>query len=246
MEWQEWGRRLTEVLGLKKSPVAVTYTDVAPAGASGEKKCRVCGGLQGAAQGAVIDLSAANSACPGGSTYLGLRQPPPEQGRTLREFLIHGEKLFSSPAAIYRTQALSKAKPPFGAAEHVIFWPLEKAELPPDVAVFLCNAWQAARLVNLAYYETGEPMECDPTGALCRAVITYPFVTGKVNVSFGDVTARRSEKQPEDELFVSLPFAHLRSVAASIDRCGAGTAKIEIPAAMRKLLAQSGGELPEV
>jgi uncharacterized protein (DUF169 family) len=114
------------------------------------------------------------------------------------------------------------------------------------LVVFLCNAWQAARLINLAYSETGMPTHCDPTGSLCRSAITYPLVTGKVNVTFGDVTARRTEKYPEDELIVSLPYIHLRSVVGSLDRCSAGMAKTEILPAMRWLMEESGGELPEL
>lgn len=245
MDWQAWSDGLTEVLALKKTPVAVTYTDSPPEGGS-VKKCRVCGAIMQASEGTVIDLTAENSACPGGSLYLGLAPQPPERARTLREFLIDGEKLFSCPTAIHRMTALSKVKPPLGLADHVVFSPLNQAALPPDVTVFLCNAWQAARLINLAWYETGIPMECDPTGALCRSVIAYPLVTGKVNVSFGDVTARRAERQPEDELFVSLPFADLRSVVWALDRSTAGTAKGEIPPAMRQVMQESGGELPEV
>jgi len=245
MEWQDWSKRLTEVLELKNTPVAVTYTDQAPAGAS-SRKARVCGAIHLAAGGQTIALTAENSACPGGSLYLGLRAQPPEQAKVLREFLIEGEKLFSCPAAIHRTNALAKVKPPLGAAEYVVLGPLDQAELPPDVTVFVCNAWQAARLVNLAYYETGLPMECDPTGALCRAVITYPWVTGKVNVSFGDVTARRSERVSENELYVSMPFSHLRSVVWSLDRCGAGTAPIVIPPGMRRMMHEAGGEPLEV
>ena len=131
-------------------------------------------------------------------------------------------------------------------AEHVVFSPLEKAELRPDIAIFMCNAWQAARLINLAYYETGIPMECDPTGALCRSVITYPLITGKVNVSFGDVTARRGEKISENDLFVTLPFTHLQSVVASLEVCSAGTANTVIPTAMQRVLQASGGEAPEL
>jgi uncharacterized protein (DUF169 family) len=89
-------------------------------------------------------------------------------------------------------------------------------------------------------------MECDPTGSLCRSAITYPLVTGKVNVSFGDITARKMEKYPEDELFVTLPYAHLQSAVASIVPCTAGTAKAEIPAGMRRFMEGSGGELPEL
>jgi len=245
MQWQSWEKRLKEVLGLKQSIVAVTYSDKAPAGAS-TARCRACGALLSAAAGNIIDLSAENTTCPGGSLYLGLRAPAPEQAKALREFLINGEKLFASPAAIHRSQSLSKVKPPLGMAEHVIFSPLEKAEPRPDIAIFICNAWQAARLINLAYYETGLPMECDPTGALCRSVITYPLITGKVNVSFGDVTARRGEKMSENDLFVTLPFAHLQSVVANLDSCSAGTASIVIPPAMQRVLQESGGEAPEL
>jgi len=245
MEWQGWSKQLTEVLELKKAPVAVTYADAPAAGAS-SGKCRVCGALSQASQGTTIDLTAENSTCAGGSLYLGLRQQPPEQARALREFLINGEKLLCSPAAIHRMRAMSKVQPPFGMANHVVFSPLHKAELCPDVTVFICSAGQAARLVHLAYYEMGLPMECDPTGALCRSVITYPLVTGMVNVSFGDITARRSEKMAGDELFVTFPFTFLRSAVASIGRCSAGTAKAEMPAAMRQVIRESGGEPPEL
>jgi uncharacterized protein (DUF169 family) len=245
MEWQRWGKQLIEVLGLEKSPVGVTYSDVGPRDASAGK-CRVCGALRNAAEGMVIDLTAKNSTCPGGSQYLGLKAQAPEHARTLREFLIHGEKLFSSPTSIYRSMTLAKVRPPFGLAEHVVFSPLYRSEFRPDIAVFICNAWQAARLINLAYYETGIPMECDPTGSLCRSVITYPLVTGNVNVSFGDITARKMEKYSADELFVTLPYAHLRSAVASLESCTAGTAEAEIPAGMRRLMEESGGELPEL
>ena len=235
MEWQDWGQRLVEVLELAAAPVAVTYTDEPPTGPS-TGSCRACTALTLAANGATVTLSADNSSCPGGALYLGLRAQPPEAAGALRDFLIRGEKLFSCPAAIHRALAMSKAKPPLGLAPYVLFAPLPHAPLAPDVVVFRCNAWQAARLVNLAYYETGMPMECDPTGSLCRSAVTYPLVTNRVNVTFGDVTARRMEGYGENELFVTLPLTHLRSVIWSIDRCSAGTARMEVPPAMQALL----------
>jgi uncharacterized protein (DUF169 family) len=242
MQWQQWGERLKEVLGLPGSPVAISYTDQAPE-RPGARKCSVCGLLKDIAAGQSFVMTADNSGCPGGTQYLGLRAQHPERAKALRDFLINGEKLFSCAAAILRAQALSEAKPPYGAADYIIFSPLEEALLPPDVTVFLCNGWQAARLINLAYYLDGAPMRCDPTGSLCRAAVTYPFVTGRVNVTFGDVTARRMEKFAEDVVFVSLPYIALRNVAESIDRCGAGIAAIEIPEEFRRAAQHAeGGE----
>jgi uncharacterized protein (DUF169 family) len=244
-EWQEWGKLLQQALDLSRAPIALTYTDAPPKGAA-TNRCRVCSAIFQASAGEVIDMTAETSACPGGSLYLGLRQQAPEQARTLRDFLINGEKLLSCPAAIYRMQAMSKVNPPFGLADHVVMSPLATADLRPDIAILFCNAWQAARVVNLGYYETGMPMECDPTGSLCKAAITYPLVTGQVNVSFGDVTARKSERMAENELFVTLPYPHLRSVAWGLDKSTAGTAKGEIPQSMRRMMEAAGGEVPEL
>ncbi len=242
MIWQAWGRRLKEVLELPGSPVAITYTDQAPQGA-GTRKCSVCGLLRNVAAGESFIMTAENSGCPGGTQYLGLRAQHPERAKGLRDFLINGEKLFACAAAILRAQAMSEAKPPYGAAEYVVFAPLDKAPLPPDVTVILCNGWQAARLINLAYYLDGAPMRCDPTGSLCRAAVTYPLVTGRVNVTFGDVTARRMERFPAEVVFISLPYIALRNVVDSIDRCGAGTAAIEIPEEFRRAAEHAeGGE----
>jgi hypothetical protein len=60
-------------------------------------------------------------------------------------------------------------------------------------------------------------------------------------VTFGDVTARKMEKVPEDVVFISLPYLALRNVVDSIDRCTAGTAKTEIPAEFRRELEQAEG-----
>lgn len=226
MVWQQWCAELTEVLGLTKTPVAVTYTDNPPPEAEAPQ-CRVCSALHRAAAGEIIRLDSENSVCPGGSMYLGFRLPTPEGAFKLRDFLIEGEKLFSCPAAIFRSQRTGPP-PPVGMAKGAVFAPLDKMPLRPDVTVLFVNAAQAARLVGLAWYETGEALQCDPSGASCRSVITYPLVTNRFNVSFGDVTERRSEHLPEDALYVSLPWIHLRSVVASLKDCGAGAAEMDL------------------
>lgn len=227
MEWQDWSTQLVEVLGLTKPPVGVSYVDRPPAGAE-TPKCRICRGLYEAAAGKTILFSAQNSACPGGTLFLGFQgEQTPEQAVKLRSFVIEGEKLFSCPASFHRARKLGP-QPPVGMAQFVLFAPLGQMPVRPDVTVIMCNAWQAARLVNLAWYETGEPLQCDPTGALCRSVITYPLVSNRVNVSFGDVTARKSEKVPVEELYVTLPWVHLRSVVASLSGSSAGTAAVDM------------------
>ncbi len=205
MEWNDWSERLKDVLELKYSPVAVTYSNE-PAGDAAKGKSWVCGAIKKAASSDIINISTSSSACPGGSWHLGLRRQTKEQMKVVGKFIVEGEKLFSSLASLNRMNELSKARPPYDLAEYVIFSPLEKAEKMPDVVIFTCNAWQAARLINLVCYTDGVPLECDPSGSFCTSAVVYPLVTGRVNVTFGDVSARKLQKFKEDELFVSVPF----------------------------------------
>jgi uncharacterized protein (DUF169 family) len=226
MEWQQWCAELKDVLGLTKTPVAVTWTDHPP-GEAEPPKCRVCSAIHRAAAGEIIRMDAESSACPGGTVFFGFRPPDPTGAERLREFLVNGEKLFSCPAAIFRSQRTGPP-PPTGMARYAVFAPLDRMPLRPDVTILFVNAWQASRLVGLAWYETGEAMHCDPSGASCRSVVAYPLVTNRLNVSFGDITERRSEKLPEGELYVSLPWTQLRSIVASLSGSGAGRAEIDL------------------
>ena len=124
----------------------------------------------------------------------------------------------------------------------MVFAPLLSAPLKPDVVIFTGNAQQAARLVALGYWEDGMPMQCDPTGAQCRSTITYPLVTNEINISLGDITARRSEKYRDDEMFVSVPYSRLRSMVIAIPHSTAGTGKAVLPPAMRQAMEEAGGE----
>lgn len=241
MEWEDWSRRLREVLDLDGSPVAVTYSDRPAQNAEVGKKA-VCRAIPDAKEGAIFNMSQESSACPGGSWHLGLVPPPTgEIGDIIKDFIVNGEKIYSSQAALHRALTLTSAQPPLGLAKYVVFSPLEKAEFRPDLVVFLCNAWQGSRLINLAFFMDGLPIRSDPSGSLCMSAIAYPLVTGEVNLTLGDPTARKMQNYKPDELIVSIPYDKMLLVMESIDKCGAGTAKLEMSPAMQKLIGSALG-----
>jgi uncharacterized protein (DUF169 family) len=108
----------------------------------------------------------------------------------------------------------------------VIFSPLEKAELMPDLVVFLCNPEQACRLVTLATYPEGRPPRLEMAGSTCHMVIAYPLVTGEINVSLLDYASRKYQDYEPNELFVTIPSDLMPGLMWSLDRCGAGTVEI--------------------
>lgn len=220
--WKTYSQRLKEVLELKGSPIAVSYSNI-PAQNASEKRFRVCGAIPGVRDGAIINLSAENCACGGGIKYLGLG--PSIEG--LESFLVYGEKLWGSLAAARRAMNSTekKAPPPIGLAKYVVLSPLEKAEIKPDLVLIICNAMQASRLVTLAGFKDGIIPSSEVSGSLCWSAITYSLVTGNFNVTMGDPSARRIENWDPNELIVTVPYYKLDQIIESIDYCTAGVAK---------------------
>lgn len=239
MEWKAYGDEVRKLLKLDGYPVAVTYAmDTASAAAGG--KHRVCNALLAARAGAVIDLTATTCACPGGTFQLGLApRPTGEDARALKEFLVDGEKLYCCVAAYHRSHALAPP-PPLGLADHVVLSPMNRAELRPDVVVFICDAEQGCRLVTLDTYGTGIPPRPVMSGATCYQAITYPVVSGELNVSLMDYTSRRIKDFRRSDLIVSIPYHRFHGVMRSVDGCTAGRAKMEIPESFRRRVGDDG------
>ncbi|MCL5036621.1 MAG: DUF169 domain-containing protein [Chloroflexi bacterium] len=226
MKWQEYAKRLKEVLGLEYFPIAVTYTYEPPEGYD-TGKARVCNVLKDSAKGKTVVLSKENSACSGGSYYLGLT-PLPEGNadKALKKFLVEGEKLCISIAVFNRFRALV-TPPPLGLAPYVVFSPMEKAVLRPDIVVFLCNAEQACRIQTLVLHQEGIPPKIQMLGATCHQAVAYPLVSGEVNVSLMDYTSRKIFDK--NDMFITVPYHKIPNMVDSIDKCTAGTAPLEYP-----------------
>jgi uncharacterized protein (DUF169 family) len=235
MQWKDYANQIRELLGLKGNAVAITYS-MNPPSTPVDGKHRVCDAFLRARDGKVIDLTTSTSACSGGTWHLGLGEPPKgEEDKALKEFLVDGEKLYCTIAAFHRAQALTMP-PPLGLADHVILSPMDKAELRPDVALFICNAEQACRLVTLDSYDTGIPPRVEMSGSTCYQTVAYPIVTGELNVSLMDYTSRRIRGYRPEDLFVSIPYHRFHGVMRSIEHCTAGRAKMEIPESFRRLV----------
>jgi uncharacterized protein (DUF169 family) len=238
MEWKDYAGEIRKLLELKGNPVAITYSMKAPS-KSVEGEFRVCEAFLDARDGKVIDLTFSSSSCSGGTLHLGLgERPKGEADKALKEFLVNGEKLFCSVGALYRSQYLS-APPPTGLAEHIILSPMDKAEFRPDIVLFICNAEQACRLVTLDQYDTGIPPKIEMSGSTCHQAVTYPLVTGELNVSLMDYTSRRIKGYEPEDLLVSIPYHRFYGVMRSIEHCTAGRAKMEIPESFRRVAGES-------
>jgi uncharacterized protein (DUF169 family) len=228
MIWKEYSGRLKELLDLKENPIAITYS-MTPASGGSTRLYWVCQALlDTATKGRIINLSEQNSVCLGGTLHLGLASPPPklsEKDLAHKQYLIEGEKMYRTLAAHNRMRSLRPAPPPTGLAKYIVFSPLEKAELEPDLVVFLCNAMQCCRLLTLAVYPDGIPPKTCLAGSACYMTISYPLATGEINANFMDYTVRsRIKPYKDDQVFVTIPYSKMAGLMESIPLCCAGTA----------------------
>jgi len=234
-EWQDYSGVLKELLNLEYSPVAVSCAKE-PLLESSEKKIRICRAILDAGKGETLQLDKQNNACFGASWHLGFHKlRDPQVINMVKKFVVEGEKLFSSYEALDKLMSQMEEVPD-NSGNCFVLAPLEKAELMPELVIFICNAEAACRLLTLATFIDGVMPKIKIGGPTCRMSIIYPLLTGELNLSFYDYTARKMCNVEKDKLLISIPSRKIPQMLESIDKCSAGRAKIEFPVEFRQFL----------
>jgi len=234
-EWQDWSLALKELLGLEYSPVAIACLKEPLLEKCG-KKVRICRAILDAGKGEILQVDSTNNACFGASWHLGFQQMKnPKVADMVKKFVVEGEKLFSSYQAL--DHLISQMEPPpDNSNSYFLLSPLEKAAFAPQLVIFIVNAEAACRLLTLVTFIDGIMPKIKIGGPTCRMSIIYPLLTGEVNVSFFDYTARKMCNVDKDKLLITMPYAKIPPIMESIDKCTAGKAKIEFPPEFREFL----------
>jgi uncharacterized protein (DUF169 family) len=228
MNFEEMSNIFKQTLNLKNEPLAITFTNDEVSSEKYEKTA-ICKAIKLAAEGDSYVIDENVSTCPGGSRYCGFTEVTSrDQKRRLQRFLTKGEKLTSTIVTFERMQKLS-VEPPTGLADRIVICPLSKAEMRPDMILFLINPEQACRLISLDTYWDGLSPAQQVIGALCHTAISYTLMTGNTNLSMGDWTARHHQGFDPDILFMSVPYERINNLIKAIPLCSAGEASVVIP-----------------
>lgn len=213
MDARTAGRRMTELLGLRAAPVAVTFTSAAPAGVPRVAKTGPagCAYWKQAAEGAVFYTEAADHFnCPVGSYTHGVGLPP-ERAKELES--VVGTMVGLQYIRMEEVGALPRRTEPFKVA---VYAPLAEAPVPPDVVLVRGRARQimlvaeAARAAGLA----GDAAAMGrPACAMIPAVLDGP---GAVT-SLGCIGNRVYTGLGDDELYFTIPGGRIGDVVERLE-----------------------------
>lgn len=232
---QEYSRIFKEIFNLETSPVAISCLEVKNTPCD-KNKIRICRSILDATNGETFKISRENNACFGANWHLGFSKiSDPKVTKMIKQFVVEGEKLFSSYEAL--DKLLSQIEDtPDNKEMCFVLSPLENAETSPQLVIFVCNPEQACRLLTFITFLDGVMPKIKIGGPTCRMAIMYPLITSEVNISFQDYTARKICKMDKDKLLVSIPFRLIPAIIENIDKCSAGTAKVEYPQEFKEFL----------
>ena len=216
--------KLKNTLELDGDPVAASITYLPPKELTKwQRKATLCMLIQRARRGLSLYSPSKNIIC-GGRVHVGIGNSP---GWGLEDFLFCKEKLVGSRVAARRMLGLTTVQSS-ELGKGFVFSPLMKANFYPEVVVFVCTPLQISRILFLDAYETGEinTLHKEP---LCSGVIAAPKATGRIGISFLDMSCRSFGQYKPEEMAIGVPYHRIPKIVENIDHSVAGTAKSSLP-----------------
>ena len=213
MDARTAGRRMTELLGLRAAPVAVTFTSAAPAGVPRVAKTGPagCAYWKQAAEGAVFYTEAADHFnCPVGSYTHGVGLPP-ERAKELEG--VVGTMVGLQYIRMEEIGALPRRTEPFKVA---VYAPLAEAPVPPDVVLVRGRARQIM-LVAEAARAAGLAGDAAAMGRPACAMIPAVLDRAGAVTSLGCIGNRVYTDLGDDELYFTIPGGRIGDVVERLE-----------------------------
>lgn len=233
MKNNELAEVFKHALTLRWSPVAIRLMrpgEPIPAGVTEPAtRIRHCQSITAARRGNSLYMPPRSHACPDGAGIMGL-VPMSAKLRSGDLYL-----LFKKLPSLACAQRMIASRPEFepGSYAATLVAPLEKADFEPDVVVFTLWPEQAMWLFCASTYHDGERQVLHTSGynSTCADLTVQVMKSGKMNISFGCYGARAASDVEDFEVYVSVPYEKMASLAAALQKLAAKS----IPEARRRL-----------
>jgi len=199
-------------------------------------KTNVCVGLTLTRKyGWTVGLTAEDNICPIAAYTYGWSDSEPEAENALIDFMKAMKYAANDKAAKTTMEAVSQVKLNKGEYSGVVFSPLERTRIEPDLVMVFCNPAQGMRLVHGATQETGISIHSifSGRGGTCTEGILQTFNTKQPKVVLPGNGDRVWALVQDEELAFTIPAALLDSLIRGLEATHERGIRYPIPVDIR-------------
>jgi uncharacterized protein (DUF169 family) len=199
-------------------------------------KTNVCVGMTMARKyGWTVGMTADDNACPIAAYTYGWSESEPETKKALTDFMILMKYAADGNAAKTSLEGAEQVKLSKDKYAGVVFSPLERTRIEPDLVMIFCNPAQLVRLVHGATQETGVSVQSVFSGraGTCTEGVLQTFKTGQPKVVLPGNGDRVWAMVQDEEIAFAMPANWLDPVIRGLEATDQTGVRYPIPVDVR-------------
>ena len=199
-------------------------------------KTNLCVGMTMARKyGWTVGITSDDNTCPVAAYTYGWSESESETRKALADFMIVMKYAANENAANTAMEALGQVKLSKGKYAGVVFSPLERTRIDPDLVMIFCNPAQAMRLVHGATQETGVAVRSifSGRGGTCTEGVLQTFKTGEPKVVLPGNGDRVWAMVQDGEMAFTIPVDWLDPVIRGLEATHQTGVRYPIPVDVR-------------
>jgi uncharacterized protein (DUF169 family) len=185
--------------------------------------------------GWTVGMTADDNACPIVSYTYGWSEPESETRKAIADFMIVMKYSANENAAKTTMEAVDQVKLSKGQYAGVVFSPLERTKIDPDLVMIFCNPAQLMRLVHGATQEAGGSVQSMSSGraGTCTEGVLQTFKTGEPKVVLPGNGDRVWAMVQDEEMAFTIPANWLDPVIRGLEATHQTGVRYPIPVDVR-------------
>jgi uncharacterized protein (DUF169 family) len=199
-------------------------------------KTNVCVGMTMCRKyGWTVGMTADDNACPIAAYTYGWSEPEPQSKKALTDFMVVMKYAANDNAARTSLEGAEQVKLGKGQCAGVVFSPLERTRIEPDLVMMFCSPAQLMRLVHGATQETGVAVQSTFSGraGTCTEGVLQTFKTGKPKVVLPGNGDRVWAMVQDDEIAFAIPSNWLDPIIRGLEATHQTGVRYPIPVDVR-------------
>jgi len=199
-------------------------------------KTNVCVGMTMARRyGWTVGMTADDNTCPVAAYTYGWSEPESETRKALSDFMLIMKYSANEDAAKTTMESVDQVKLSKGKCAGVVFSPLGRTRIEPDLIMLFCNAAQLMRLVHGATWEAGMAIQSifSGRGGTCTEGVLQTIKTGKPKVVLPGNGDRVWAMVQDSEMAFTIPTDWLDSIIGGLEATHQMGVRYPIPVDVR-------------